>query len=45
MAQDALTGVAAISDERSDYIENNLPPIMRGLQSVMDAVELFNEGL
>jgi len=44
-AQEHLLGIAAIADDRSDFIDTNLPPIMRGLQAVMDAAEKFMEGL
>lgn len=44
-AQDHLTELAALADEASPYIDDNLGVIMLGLASVISTLDKFNEGL
>lgn len=40
-----MAGIAALADERSGYINDNLPEIMLAHESVKQAFERFMEGL
>lgn len=44
-AQEKLAGAGALADNRSDFINQNLPVIMAGLNEVQKAVDRFYEGL
>lgn len=44
-AQDHLIGLAALADDQSPYINDNLPLIMTGLDTVQKALDKFYEGL
>ena len=44
-AQIHLTQLAALADDRSDYINEWLPPLMAGVESVISALDSFSEGL
>jgi len=43
--QQHLAGIAALGDEGSSYISDNLPQIMAAQEVVKDAFETFMEGL
>ncbi|MBD3425705.1 MAG: hypothetical protein GF409_00580 [Candidatus Omnitrophica bacterium] len=43
--QDHLAGIAALADDRSPHIDNNLPQIILAQETVMQAFEKFMEGL
>jgi len=40
-----LGQLAALADDRSDYIDKHLPIIMAALESVIEAVDAFGDGL
>jgi len=44
-AQNNLVGVAALSNERSPYIDDNLPIMIAALESTISVVKEFNKGL
>jgi hypothetical protein len=44
-AQEHLTGLAALADDNSPYINDNLPVIMLSIESVRVALSSFYEGL
>ena len=44
-AENHLAQLAALADDRSKYIDNNLPEIMAALKFVTEAVDKFSEGL
>jgi len=44
-AQEHMLGIVAIADERSAYIDDHLPTIITAHESIMMALEKFNEGL
>jgi len=44
-AQIHLVQLAALADERSKYINNNLPPIVAVLEDVITAVDRFSDRL
>ena len=44
-AQDHLVQAAALADERSDYINEHLPVIIGGLQSLLAVLEKFEQGI
>ncbi len=37
--------IAALADDRSDYIDKSLPIIMATLLSLIEALEVFDQGL
>ncbi len=43
--QNHLGLIAALADDRSKYIDDNLPIIMAALETVIDAIDKFSEGL
>ena len=44
-AENHLAQLAALGDERSTFINDNLPEIMTALRFVIEALDKFNEGL
>ncbi len=44
-AQKHLTNIASLADERSDYIDKFLPPIMVSLETMLDVMDRFREGI
>jgi len=44
-AQNHLVQLGALADERSKYIDDNLPVIVTTLDILITTVERFNEGL
>ena len=44
-AEKHLTQLAALADDRSGYINDNLPQIIAGLHLIIETVESFYEGL
>jgi len=44
-AQNNLVGAAALADERSDYISDNLPVMVAAVDSVIDVLRAFEKGL
>jgi len=44
-AETHLGQLAALAEERSDYIDTSLPPIMAGLHILIETLDKFNEGL
>jgi hypothetical protein len=42
---DRLAYAAALADERSDFINENLPPIMNVVDELSKAIKRFYEGL
>jgi len=44
-AQSHMVNLAAIADNRSDYISEYLPPLMAGVEMLIKSVQQFNEGL
>jgi len=44
-AETHLTQLAGLADDRSDYIESNLPQIMAALSMVIATLDKFTEGL
>jgi len=44
-AQEHMIGIAALADERSTYIDEHLPSIIAAHETIMLALEKFNEGL
>ncbi len=43
--QNHLGLIAALADDRSDYIDDNLPIIMATLEATIEALEAFDQGL
>ena len=43
--QEHLLGIAALADDRSEYINDNFPPIVAAHEMIMNALEKFFEGL
>lgn len=43
--QNHLGLIAALADDQSDYIDNNLPVIMAALETVIDAIDVFGDKL
>ena len=44
-AQSHLVQIGSLADHRSDYIDNNLPEIVAGLELIIEALGAFKEGL
>ncbi len=44
-AQKQLVSIARMADDRSEYIDRDLPLIITGLETVIDAVDKFSEKL
>jgi len=44
-AQTHLVQLAALADNRSDYINDHLPELIASLELLIDCVDKFNEGL
>jgi hypothetical protein len=44
-AQEHLVNIAVKGDDHSLYINDHLPPIIAGMEVIIDALKDFNEGL
>jgi len=44
-AQSHMVNMAALADDRSDYINQYLPPLMAGVEMLIKSMQQFNEEL
>ncbi|KKM88409.1 hypothetical protein LCGC14_1259060 [marine sediment metagenome] len=44
-AQRQLVRIAAMADDQSGYIDNNLPPIIAAVEFIIDTLDKFSEKL
>ncbi len=44
-AQKHMVSIAALADDQSGYIDNNLPPIIAAVEFIIDTFDKFSDGL